>query len=65
VGVKPTRSKQRFTAGESVKIIEGAFATFTGNISSVDEEKNKLKVEVTIFGRITPVEVDWMQVEKV
>jgi transcriptional antiterminator NusG len=64
-GVKPARMRQTFKVDESVKIIEGAFATFTGTIEAVDEEKNKLRVNVGIFGRITPVEVDWLQVEKV
>jgi transcriptional antiterminator NusG len=64
-GAKPVRMRQTFKVGEAVKIIEGAFATFTGNVEAVDEEKNKLRVNVGIFGRITPVEVDWLQVEKV
>jgi transcriptional antiterminator NusG len=61
---KGTRLKQTFSVGEQVKIIEGAFATFTGTVEDVNMEKNKLRVSVGIFGRATPVEVDLLQVEK-
>jgi transcriptional antiterminator NusG len=61
---KNTRIKQSFSVGEQVKIIEGAFATFTGTVEEVNLEKNKLRVMVGIFGRATPVEVDLLQVEK-
>ena len=64
-GEKPTRMKQTFSVGEKVKIIEGAFASFTGTIEEVNLEKNKLRVMVGIFGRATPVEVDLLQVEKI
>jgi transcriptional antiterminator NusG len=64
-GEKTARVKQSFSAGEQVKIIEGAFASFTGTIEEVNLEKNKLRVTVGIFGRATPVEVDLLQVEKV
>lgn len=53
-----------FYAGESVKIIDGPFNTFTGTIEEVNEEKKKLKVTVKIFGRKTPLELSYMQVEK-
>jgi transcriptional antiterminator NusG len=61
---KSTRLRQTFSVGEQVKIIEGAFATFTGTVEDVNTEKNKLRVSVGIFGRATPVEVDLLQVEK-
>jgi transcriptional antiterminator NusG len=63
-GEKPARSRQTFSAGEQVKIIDGPFESFTGTIAEVNQEKNKLKVMVGIFGRNTPVEVDLLQVEK-
>ena len=64
-GEKTPRLKQSFSVGEQVKIIEGAFATFSGTIEEVNLEKNKLRVMVGIFGRSTPVEVDLLQVEKI
>jgi transcriptional antiterminator NusG len=64
-GERPVRTRQSFTPGEQVKIIEGPFESFTGTIEEVNQEKNKLKVMVGIFGRNTPVEVDILQVEKV
>ena len=63
-GEKPVRSRQTFNAGEQIKIIDGPFESFTGTIEEVNQEKNKLKVMVQIFGRSTPVEVDLLQVEK-
>lgn len=55
---------QVFAEGDSVRIIEGPFDTFTGTIEDVNSEKGKLRVVVGIFGRATPVEVDFLQVEK-
>ena len=63
-GERPVRSRQSFTPGEQVKIIDGPFESFTGTIEDVNLEKNKLKVMVGIFGRNAPVEVDLLQVEK-
>jgi len=63
-GERPVRSRQTFSPGEQVKIVDGPFETFTGTIEEVNQEKNKLKVMVGIFGRNTPVEVDLLQVEK-
>lgn len=62
---KVVRPKQSFSVGESVKIIDGPFDTFTGSIEEVNMEKGKLRVMVGIFGRATPVEVDFLQVEKI
>ena len=54
-----------FCVGEQVKVIDGAFSTFKGNISSVDESRKKLKVEISIFNRITSVDLDFLQVERI
>jgi transcriptional antiterminator NusG len=61
--VKP---KPRFTfeEGDEVRVIDGAFANFSGTVEEVKPEKQKLKVKVSIFGRATPVELDFSQVEK-
>ena len=64
-GDRPAKSRQSFSVGEQVKIIEGPFDSFTGTIEEVSPDKNKLRVMVGIFGRATPVEVDMLQVEKV
>lgn len=56
--------KTSFSMGEAVKIIDGPFADFLGTIDSMDETKGKLKVLVSIFGRETPVELDFLQVSK-
>lgn len=53
-----------FLVGESVKVIDGPFNSFTGMIEDINEEKKKLKVMVKIFGRKTPLELNYMQVEK-
>lgn len=63
-GERPVRIKQSFNVGDAVKITEGPFATFTGTIDNIDEEKEKLTVNVQIFGRATPVELSMTQVEK-
>ena len=59
------RIKVKFEKSETVKIIDGPFATFTGTVDEVNEDRETLKVMVTIFGRATPVELEFGQVEKV
>ncbi len=56
--------RAKFTSGEAVKIIDGPFAEFLGSIESIDEERGKVKVLVSIFGRETPVELDFLQIKK-
>lgn len=57
--------KQVFMADDTVKIVDGPFAEFIGKVDSVDEEKGKVRVLVSIFGRETPVELDFLQVQKI
>jgi len=59
------RFKTRFSLGEAVKITDGPFTDFLGTINELDEEKGKVKVLVSIFGRETPVELDLLQIQKV
>jgi len=54
-----------FTSGETVKVVDGPFNGFDGTIEKVNEEKRKLEVMVKIFGRKTPLELSYMQVEKI
>ncbi len=56
--------KAAFSVGEAVKIVDGPFADFLGTIDTIDEAKGKVKVLVSIFGRETPVELDFLQVAK-
>ena len=63
-GVEKPRPKFSFEAGELVRIKEGPFVDFNGTVEDVNFEKSKLKVSVSIFGRQTPVELDFGQVEK-
>lgn len=63
--VEAPKPKFQFRAEESVRIIDGPFTNFTGKVDEVDARRNTLKVMVSIFGRNTPVELDFFQVEKV
>jgi transcriptional antiterminator NusG len=56
---------QPYIVGEEVKVIDGPFNTFNGIIEEIDTEKKKLKITVKIFGRKTPLELGFMQVEKI
>jgi len=63
-GVEKPKPKVLFEVGEMVRVKEGPFADFNGNVEDVNYEKSKVRVSVTIFGRSTPVELDFGQVEK-
>ncbi len=63
-GEKDTKPRIDFDIGENVKIRDGAFANFEGRIESIDPDRGKLKLSVSIFGRFTPVEVEYWQIER-
>jgi transcription termination/antitermination protein NusG len=63
-GVEKPRPKVLFEVGEMVRVKDGPFADFNGNVEDVNYEKSKVRVSVAIFGRSTPVELDFGQVEK-
>jgi transcriptional antiterminator NusG len=64
-GIEKPRPKVEWTVGEIVRVKEGPFTDFNGAIEEVNYDKSKVRVSVTIFGRATPVELDFAQVEKV
>lgn len=64
ISAEKPRPKLTFEKNEQVKIIEGPFTNFTGTVDEINPDRNTLRVLVTIFGRATPVELDFLQVEK-
>jgi transcriptional antiterminator NusG len=64
MGLEDARPKETYNIGESIRVITGPFKNFTGTVEEIYPDKAKLKVLVTMFGRETPVEVDYSQVQK-
>jgi transcriptional antiterminator NusG len=64
-GTKKPKPKFHFEEGDEVKVVEGPFTNFNGTVEEVNQDKGKLRVLISIFGRATPVELEFVQVVKV
>jgi len=65
MAMEAPKYRAKFSTGEAVRIIDGPFSEFLGTVEEIDEEKGKVKVLVSIFGRETPVELDFLQIAKI